>query len=166
MYEAVFVSPWPWWAAGIGVGMIVIGLAALANRPLSVTTAFGSLCGLASRQPYFRRPEFGPAGRWRLGFLAMIAVGAALGALAGGLHGSREAMGSLSSHLGTGGQVALLASGGVCIGFGARLAGGCTSGHSILGTALLAPSSFVATIFFMLFGAASVWSLYSLLGVA
>jgi uncharacterized membrane protein YedE/YeeE len=42
--------------------------------------------------------------------------------------------------------------GGVLIGYGARVAGGCTSGHSIVGIAQLAPSSLIATLGFMLTG--------------
>ena len=39
--------------------------------------------------------------------------------------------------------------GGLLIGFGTRWAGGCTSGHSIMGLANLQKASLVATIFFM-----------------
>lgn len=42
--------------------------------------------------------------------------------------------------------------GGLMIGFGTRYAGGCTSGHSIMGLANLQKASLVATIFFMLGG--------------
>jgi len=156
MYEAVFVRPWPWWAAGPGIGLIVVALAALASRPLSVTTGFGSMCALGSRLPYFQRSEFGAGGRWRFEFLAAVLVGAALSAMLAGPWGRAEAMGSLALVVGRPVQVALLLGGGVCIGFGARLAGGCTSGHSIMGSALGARSSFLATAMFMLGGAAAV----------
>jgi uncharacterized membrane protein YedE/YeeE len=42
--------------------------------------------------------------------------------------------------------------GGFLVGFGTRYAGGCTSGHSIMGLASLQWPSLVATIFFMLGG--------------
>ncbi len=42
--------------------------------------------------------------------------------------------------------------GGVLLGFGSRLANGCTSGHGIVGTALLAKSSWLATATFMAAG--------------
>jgi hypothetical protein len=39
--------------------------------------------------------------------------------------------------------------GGVLLGFGSRLANGCTSGHGIVGTALFAKSSWIAmSVFF------------------
>lgn len=43
----------------------------------------------------------------------------------------------------------LLAIGGFCVGFGALLGGGCTSGHGICGTARLSRRSLVATLLFM-----------------
>jgi uncharacterized membrane protein YedE/YeeE len=42
--------------------------------------------------------------------------------------------------------------GGVLLGFGARMANGCTSGHGIVGVALFARSSWTATIVFMITG--------------
>ena len=42
--------------------------------------------------------------------------------------------------------------GGFMVGFGTRYAGGCTSGHSIMGISDLQWPSLVATIFFMLGG--------------
>ena len=59
MYDAVFVNPWPWWAAGAGIGLVVVALAALASRPLSVTTGLGSACAMASNLPYLKPIEFG-----------------------------------------------------------------------------------------------------------
>lgn len=46
----------------------------------------------------------------------------------------------------------LMVVGGFLIGFGARYAGGCTSGHSIMGLSNLQWPSLVATIGFMLGG--------------
>ena len=43
----------------------------------------------------------------------------------------------------------LLVLGGALIGFGAKLAGGCTAGNGISGTSLGSPASFVATATFL-----------------
>ncbi|NOZ38122.1 MAG: YeeE/YedE family protein [Gammaproteobacteria bacterium] len=43
-----------------------------------------------------------------------------------------------------------LLSGGVMVGFGTQMAGGCTSGHGLSGCARLIPASLVATVTFML----------------
>ncbi|HLY70633.1 MAG TPA: YeeE/YedE thiosulfate transporter family protein, partial [Puia sp.] len=42
--------------------------------------------------------------------------------------------------------------GGFMVGFGTRYAGGCTSGHSIMGLSALQWPSLIATIFFMIGG--------------
>jgi uncharacterized membrane protein YedE/YeeE len=44
---------------------------------------------------------------------------------------------------------ALLAIAGVLVGFGARLGGGCTSGHGVCGIPRLSPRSIIATCVFM-----------------
>lgn len=46
---------------------------------------------------------------------------------------------------------------GLLVGFGTRLARGCTSGHGIAGLASLRPRSIVATLTFMAAGAFTVW---------
>lgn len=54
-------------------------------------------------------------------------------------------------------SVALAAIAGLLVGFGARLGGGCTSGHGVCGTARLSVRSFVATATFMATGALVVF---------
>jgi hypothetical protein len=49
-------------------------------------------------------------------------------------------------------KVAVFGGGGVLLGLGARLAGGCTSGHGIVGMSLMARSSLIATATFMATG--------------
>ena len=50
----------------------------------------------------------------------------------------------------------LLLGGGLLVGFGARLGGGCTSGHAVCGIARLSPRSIVATLLFMAAAMATV----------
>jgi len=52
--------------------------------------------------------------------------------------------------------IAALLIGGVLVGFGTRLGGGCTSGHGVCGMSRLSPRSLVATATFMLAGFATV----------
>jgi uncharacterized membrane protein YedE/YeeE len=54
---------------------------------------------------------------------------------------------------------------GVLVGFGTRLANGCTSGHGVCGVGRLAPRSLVATATFMATGAVTVFVARHLLGV-
>jgi hypothetical protein len=46
---------------------------------------------------------------------------------------------------------------GLAVGFGARLSGGCTSGHGVCGVSRLSLRSIAATVTFIVFGAATVW---------
>lgn len=53
---------------------------------------------------------------------------------------------------------------GLLVGFGTRLANGCTSGHGVCGIARLSPRSLAATVTFMALGAATVFVLRHLAG--
>lgn len=94
-----------------------------------------------------------------LTFLAMLAVGGALGGLVAGSWELRFDLGALHEALTGGGAVSLivLGFGGFLVGFGTRMAGGCTSGHGLSGCSRLQPGSLVATASF--FGAAVAVSL-------
>jgi len=53
---------------------------------------------------------------------------------------------------------------GLLVGFGTRLANGCTSGHGICGVAHLSPRSIVATLTFMASGALTVFIMRHVFG--
>lgn len=53
---------------------------------------------------------------------------------------------------------------GLLVGFGTRLANGCTSGHGVCGVSRLSTRSLVATLSFIAAGAASVFVVRHLLG--
>ncbi|MGM0401034.1 MAG: YeeE/YedE thiosulfate transporter family protein, partial [Chloroflexota bacterium] len=54
--------------------------------------------------------------------------------------------------------------GGVCIGFGARWADGCTSGHGISGTLQLTISSWISTICFFIGGIVTAHIIFRIIG--
>jgi uncharacterized membrane protein YedE/YeeE len=56
--------------------------------------------------------------------------------------------------------------GGVLVGVGVTLGGGCTSGHGVCGMARLSPRSIVATLVFMAASFAIVFVTRHLLGAA
>jgi uncharacterized membrane protein YedE/YeeE len=62
------------------------------------------------------------------------------------------------------GSLPLLAVAGLLVGFGARLGGGCTSGHGVCGVSRLSPRSLVATAVFIATGAITVFIVRHLLG--
>jgi uncharacterized membrane protein YedE/YeeE len=165
MYHVIFVSPWPWWVAGPAIGLIVILFAWIGGRALGVSTGYGSLCAVAgSHLPFFAAKEFRES--WRIWFIVGLPVGGILAAVLAGGPGPTLAYGQLDAL--TGGSLAakagLLAAGGLLVGAGARWAGGCPSGHSIVGIAQGARSSLVATIGFMVGGIGVFNLLYAVLG--
>lgn len=62
--------------------------------------------------------------------------------------------------------LALLIIGGFLVGFGARMANGCVSGHGVCGLANLSLRSLVATCAFMLAGMLTVFIVRHVLGLA
>ena len=86
---------------------------------------------------------------WRVWFIAGLILGSlVLSLLRGGQSFSLE-YGALSRFLPLGVLIPVLFFGGLTMGFGARWAGGCTSGHGLASTASRSPASFVATISFL-----------------
>jgi uncharacterized membrane protein YedE/YeeE len=140
---------WHWAVTGAVVGLVTLALQFFANRALGVSTGLEDLCSLASRAPYFQRPEVQT--RWRLPFLAGLVLGGLLAALQTGGWQPTWSAGMLDSrlHLGIPAKVAWYFAGGLLIGFGTRLAGGCTSGHGIYGMSRMQPASLLSTCAFM-----------------
>ena len=83
-------------------------------------------------------------------FLLMLIVGGLAGALLRGGYELQFNLGELHSQLfGSGmGYIMTLFFGGAMVGFGTQLAGGCTSGHGLMGCSRLVPASLVATATF------------------
>lgn len=54
---------------------------------------------------------------------------------------------------------------GLLVGFGTRLGSGCTSGHGVCGIGRLSPRSLLATVTFMIAGAATVFLMRHVLGI-
>jgi len=147
-YRAVFVGRWPFWAGGAAIASVVIGLLLLENKQLGVSTGCAELCEMP-KNPGLRAS-------WRPRFLVGIVLGGVVASLFSGARPTLT-MGALDGLVGASQPLKLLVllGGGVLVGLGARLAGGCTSGHGIVGTALGARASWVATALFMLGGFAT-----------
>lgn len=59
-----------------------------------------------------------------------------------------------------GAKALILLAGGILLGFGARMAGGCTTGHALVGGALLNWSSILAAVLFFAFATVTTWVLF------
>jgi uncharacterized membrane protein YedE/YeeE len=140
----LFALRCPWYVAGPMLGLLVVGLLWTINKPL------GALGGYIDTYNWIRKPGSNPS--WRVFFFIGIVLGGVLSVVLAG-HGFHPtlAYGAFDSTLGTtpGAKAVILFAAGTLIGYGARWAAGCTSGHGMCGTALGSPASFVATITFM-----------------
>ncbi|MBC8069981.1 MAG: YeeE/YedE family protein [Deltaproteobacteria bacterium] len=146
MFLAVVSERWPFWLGGLAIGTVVLALLLTTRNLLGVSSGFADACA-APFDARLRRS-------WRLPLLLGIVVGGLLGAVASGSFAPTTAMGMFDSRVTSAlaPKLAIFFGGGILLGFGARLANGCTSGHGIVGTALLAKSSWIATAVFMLSG--------------
>ncbi len=159
---------WPGWLGGLLIGLYLLLQLRITGRALGCSTGYGNLCGLISRTPYFHRGAYAKLDNWRLWFALGLPLGGALGhALGGGTFELSLSMGGLydgvlpeSPAL----RSLYLLAGGLCMGLGARIAGGCQSGHSIAGLSLLAPSSLIASVGFFVGGIVSVQALFRIFG--
>jgi uncharacterized protein len=112
----------------------------------------------AAPAPAPERPAPGPAAPSRpaplvtqAALIVSTVVGGLIAALASGRFEVRFDMGEGFRDLVTGnpiGMIVVLFAGGVLVGFGTRLAGGCSSGHGLSGCGRLRPVSILATAVF------------------
>jgi uncharacterized membrane protein YedE/YeeE len=167
-------KPWPWYIAGPLIGLTVPALLLMGNKTFGVSASLRHICAawFPGKIPFFQydwRKE-----SWNLFFAGGILLG---GFVAGWLlknpdpiiinpklvnelqgDGIRDFQGLMPgdlfnwpSLLSVRGLV-IMVGGGLLVGFGTRYAGGCTSGHSIMGLSNLQWPSLVATICFMIGG--------------
>jgi uncharacterized membrane protein YedE/YeeE len=131
-----------WYIAGPALGLCVVACRLLFNGRLGVTGGYSEIVG---------RVRAGEAALdWRGWLLIGVLLGGTVFAVAAGgpdFHG----YGWLTENLRGSAQIAIapiLLASGVLIGYGAKLAGGCTSGNGLSGTAMLSPAALAATATF------------------
>ena len=129
------LAPLHWAVAGAGIAIVTLLLLFLGNRRLGISTGFEDLCSLAVSWPYFQRSAIVKGRTWRLPLLAGLVMGGWLSAVMGGGWSPTWDLGRFDQVVGWGpvGKLAWMFVGGLFIGFGTRLGGGCTSGHGIFG---------------------------------
>jgi hypothetical protein len=146
--------PWPWFVGGAALGAITLVLLWAGNQRLGISTGFENLCALVLRTPYLHRAEVTGSQRWRLPFIGGLVLGGLVSAVTSGGWTPFWDAGMLDARFGLGplGKLTWMFSGGLLIGFGTRLSGGCTSGHSIFGVSNLERASLEATLSFLVGG--------------
>lgn len=139
-------EPLPWWLGGLLFGGVVVALRATINERVGVLGGYSEVVELARR---------GERLGWKAYFLAGVVVGGLTYAVVGHERVAASGYGWLSRDFASHQSLAIgigLTVGGLLIGFGAKTAGGCTSGNGFGGTTSASPASFAATVTF--FGAA------------
>lgn len=161
------VIVWSGWIGGIAIGLYMLAQALLTGKVLGVSTAFGNVCSYLSKKRFFHIGDYAEPNNWRLWFIIGLPLGGLLAALTspGEIHLSFS-LGQyydavLPEALWARGLVLL--GGGILIGYGARQAGGCPSGHSIAGMSMLNPPSFLASAGFFVGGILIVQFLFNVL---
>ena len=130
-------------------GGLLIGSAAglfllLSGRIAGVSGLAASALRIADKGPHWRQA-------------AAFVIGLPAGATAVALLAGAPRIAVTSS-------IPLLISGGLLVGFGARLGNGCTSGHGVCGLARLSRRSIAATATFMAAGLSAVFVMRHLMG--
>ncbi len=140
MLSSLFPLGWTHYLiGGLCIGAGVALLFVLTGLIGGMSTVFSSTWSFVSRRPFFRQPRLLQSRAWRLVFAGGLVLGAALWWLILGPSGGvRTAVPPWQLLLG-----------GLIAGYGARLSGGCTSGHGICGLASLQLLSLWAVLTFM-----------------
>ena len=167
-------QPWAWYVAGPLIGLTVPALLILGNKTLGISSSLRHVCAacIPANIPFFNYNWKKEA--WNLVFVAGIVLGAMIVAAFFNNPNPVDLNPKLVAELNGYGiteQASLLPEqifnwhqlftpkglffmvfGGFLIGFGTRYAGGCTSGHAIMGLSNLQLPSLIATISFMVGG--------------
>jgi uncharacterized membrane protein YedE/YeeE len=159
------LTPIHWALAGLGIAGVTLALLLLGSRRLGVSTGLEDICSLVLSAPYFRRAAVVSGRPWRLPLLIGLVLGGFLSAVLSGGWAPTWALGVFDEAIGFGpvGKVAWMFMGGLLVGFGTRLAGGCTSGHGIFGLSNLEFPSLLTTLSFMAAGIATTQLVYRVL---
>ncbi len=164
-------APWPWYVAGAIIGLIVPALLLLGNKHFGISANLRHACAACfpANIKFFKydwKKEI-----WNLFFVGGILIGGIIAAQFLADPNPVQVNPALAAELKTYGiddysqlvpaeifswesllslrGLILLVGGGFLVGFGSRYAGGCTSGHSIMGLSNLQIPSLIATISFM-----------------
>lgn len=165
-------QPWPWYVAGPIIGLFVPLLLLVGGKHFGISANLRHMCAatVPANLAFFRY-DWKQSGLWNLMFVAGIAVGGLIAttllaspdptidlaaATVAALQelGIRDFTGLVPADLISWQGLAslpgllLIVGGGFLVGFGARYAGGCTSGHAISGLADLQFPSLVAVLGF------------------
>ncbi|MBI3970486.1 MAG: YeeE/YedE family protein [Chloroflexi bacterium] len=131
----------PWFVAGPLIGLLSVALYAIANRHMGVSSSYKHVVTFVR--------DRSQAKQWRVWWFGGLVVGSLVAAFLRGGPSPTLGYGALGLVLPVVVLIPTLFVAGLLMGYGARWAGGCTSGHGITGTSARSPASFVAVGTFM-----------------
>lgn len=182
----ILTQPMPWYIAGPIIGLTVPILLILGGKMFGVSANLRHACAACNfGNVEFFNYDWKEAGWWNLTFLVGSILGGFLGGyvfanpepidLAASTITDLQALGindfsglvpaDLISWeaLGTPTGLIVMVLGGFLVGFGARYAGGCTSGHAISGLSDLQLASLMAVVGFFIGGLLMTYLIYPIL---
>lgn len=167
-------QPWAWYVAGPLIGLTVPALLIIGNKSFGISSSLRHICAscMPANIPFFKydwKKEV-----WNLFFVFGIFLGGAIAINLLSNPNPIEVNPKLATELAGYGITnfnnlvpediinwqslftlkgfLMMIVGGFLVGFGTRYAGGCTSGHAIMGLSTLQLPSLIATISFMIGG--------------
>ena len=170
----VLRQPWPWYVAGPIVGLTVPLLLLVGNKHFGVSSNLRHACAILPTRVSFFRYDWKRLGGWNLAFAGGIVLGGLTGGVLLANPEPLQLSAATQSDLAALGinfdgnlvpaqlfgaefltqpiRLLFLLLAGALVGFGARWAGGCTSGHAITGLANLQLPSLIAVVGFFIGG--------------
>ncbi|NNE94809.1 MAG: YeeE/YedE family protein [Acidimicrobiales bacterium] len=149
----------PWFIGGPILGVLIVGLFAVANQPLGASGAYVQASALVRGRH--------DAVVWRVWYFVGLFLGGVLATvILRESAGVRSGYDALREAFPLGVAVPLVFAGATLLGYGAAVAGGCTSGHGMCGTAQRSPASVTVTATFMATAIATTFILGILTGGA
>ncbi len=168
-------QPWPWYVAGPIIGLIIPLLLFLGNKQFGVSSSLRHTCAACfPGNISFFKYDWKEEGLWNMILVLGVLVGGFLGgyvfknpepiALSASTIADLRGLGITDfsgfvppeifswGGLGSLQGIIVMVIGGFLVGFGARYAGGCTSGHAISGISNLQLASLIAVIGFFVGG--------------
>ncbi|MCD6018956.1 MAG: protein of unknown function YeeE/YedE [Bacteroidetes bacterium] len=176
---SILTQPWPWYVSGILIGLMVPALLIIGNKSFGVSSTLRHICAACTptKLTFFKYDWKQES--WNLMFVFGVAIG---GLIAGYFWQNPEPVQLTESAVESMNQMGvknysgliptdifnfkalltlkgfiLMVVGGFFVGFGTRWAGGCTSGHAIMGLSNLQWPSLVATCCFFAGGLLMTW---------
>lgn len=163
-------TSWSAYIVGICIGILSWLSFLISGKPIATSTTFARAGGMieeiitgeeTKRRSYYKKIKLKI--NWQLMLVVGVVLGSFLSAIISGDFQVGVWVPSLwESAFGDSAllRVLVAVAGGIILGFGARFAGGCTSGHGISGTMQLAVSSWISAIFFFVGGIITAHIMY------